>query len=378
MASPDYRTPGQLIKDLLDERGWTHQVLAAVIEMDRSVLSKVIKGSRPVDAELAMILSEVFDIQPERFMELQTSFDLAQARIVTRPNPMRATRAHLFSSVPVPELMKRGWIKQSDLKDSKKVEDSLTAFFEADSLGDIEILPHAAKKTNVTECMNPVQLAWLYRVRSLAREMLCAKFTKAKCQAAIKKLEELRYAPEEIRHVPKILGQAGIRLVIVESLKGSKIDGVCFWLDDNSPVIGLSLRFDRIDNFWFVLRHELEHVVRGDGKLVIKVDSNLEGENGGTTGDISEEEKAANVAGADFCVSQKILNQFIKRKAPIFSERDVRGFAKMQHVHPGLIAGQIQRRTGRYELFRKFLVPIRKHLTPGAMVDGWGDIPPVD
>jgi len=34
------------------------------------------------------------------------------------------------------------------------------------------------------------------------------------------------------------------------------------WLDDKSPVIALSMRFDRIDNFWFVLRHELEHVLR--------------------------------------------------------------------------------------------------------------------
>jgi HTH-type transcriptional regulator/antitoxin HigA len=43
---------------------------------------------------------------------------------------------------------------------------------------------------------------------------------------------------------------------------------MCLWLNDGtSPVIGMSLRFDRIDNFWFVLRHELEHVIQDTVKL---------------------------------------------------------------------------------------------------------------
>ena len=48
-----------------------------------------------------------------------------------------------------------------------------------------------------------------------------------------------------------------------EALPSSKIDGVCLWLDQHSPVIGMSLRFDRIDNFWFVLGHEIEHALKG-------------------------------------------------------------------------------------------------------------------
>ena len=60
--------------------------------------------------------------------------------------------------------------------------------------------------------------------------------------------------------------ECGVRYIIVEGLPGGKIDGVCFWLDPRSPVIGMSLRFDRIDNFWLVLRHEIEHVLCGHGK----------------------------------------------------------------------------------------------------------------
>ena len=64
--------------------------------------------------------------------------------------------------------------------------------------------------------------------------------------------------------MPRIVSECGIRLAIVECLPNAKIDGVCFWLNKYSPVIGLSMRFDQIDNFWFVLRHEIEHVLRRD------------------------------------------------------------------------------------------------------------------
>ena len=41
-------------------------------------------------------------------------------------------------------------------------------------------------------------------------------------------------------------------------------------------MIGMSLRFDRIDNFWLVLRHEIEHVLCGHGKLDPIIDVDVE------------------------------------------------------------------------------------------------------
>src|SRR3546814_19604704 len=73
--------------------------------------------------------------------------------------------------------------------------------------------------------------------------------------------------PEAVGQVPAILTACGVRLVIVEVLPNAKIDGVCTWLDENSPVIGMSTLYDRLDNFWFVLRHEIEHVLWGKASL---------------------------------------------------------------------------------------------------------------
>jgi HTH-type transcriptional regulator/antitoxin HigA len=177
--------------------------------------------------------------------------------------------------------------------------------------------------------------------------------------------------------VPRILTESGIRFVIVESLTNAKIDGACLWLDDASPVIGMSMRFDRVDNFWFVLSHELAHVLEGHGKAAVMLDTELEGDRAGTGLEIPEEERVANRAASEFCVPQDKLDRFIARKAPFFAERDLIGFARTAGVHPGLVAGQLQRHVGRYDLFRKHLVKIRDKVTPGAMVDGWGDVAPV-
>src|SRR6185437_17084089 len=91
----------------------------------------------------------------------------------------------------------------------------------------------------------------------------------------------------------------GVRLIFVEKLPQANIDGVCFWLDD-SPVIGMSLRFDRIDNFWFVFRHEVDHVLHKDGKQNPVIDD-LEGIKASTDASLSAQERRANAAAANFC-----------------------------------------------------------------------------
>jgi HTH-type transcriptional regulator/antitoxin HigA len=139
----------------------------------------------------------------------------------------------------------------------------------------------------------------------------------------------------------------------------------------------MSLRFDRIDNFWFVLRHELEHIMKGHGQSAAMLDVSLEGDRTGTGPDIPEEERIANAAAAEFCVPQAQLKKFVQIKSPFFAERDIRGFAATYKIHPGLVAGQLQHKTKRYDLFRNHLAKIRSVITPNAMVDGWGDVAPI-
>ncbi len=368
ISPAEINTPGQLIQALLDEKGWSQAVLAIVLGQERSVINRLILNKKSIDAEMALKLEGAFNVAAEQFLDLQKSFDLAVARIAARPDPKRETRAHLFGGLPITEMIKRGWIEAEDIRDIPRVEAGLLKFFGATSLEEIEILPHAAKKTKVDGSVTPAQLAWLYRVRMIADEMLVGQYSPGAVHSAIGKLSGLLAAPEEARHVPRILAECGIRFVIVESLPSAKIDGVCFWLDDRSPVIGMSLRYDRIDNFWFVLRHELEHVIRlhgrDDGSNRMMFDAELEGERAGVGEGIPVEERVANGAAANFCVPMKSMDSFIARKTPFFAERDILGFAKTLNIHPGLVAGQLGHRTGKFERFRKHLVKMRAIVCP--------------
>lgn len=377
LDSRDFRTPGQYLKALLDANGWTQRVLATILGVDESVVARLAQDRRAIDAGTSLVLADVFGVPDEAFLELQAEYDLAKAKIEARPDPLRSARAQVFGQLPVPEMISRGWIAADDIRDMPSVEASLAGFFGVDSIRDIEILPHAAKRTNVTGDVTPAQLAWLYRVRQVAQQQVVARYSTKAMTEAVKKMRTLLSSPEEARKAPRILAEAGVRLVVVQPLTGAKIDGVCFWLDDKQPVIGLTMRYDRLDNFWFVLRHECEHVLCGHGRAAVALDSELEKERAGTGPEIDEQERVANEAAAEFCVPQKTLKQFVARKAPIFTERDVLAFSKLVKVHPAIVAGQLQHATQRYARFTNHLTKVREIVLPNVMHDGWGDVAPV-
>lgn len=372
----DYRTPGQYIEKLLAERDWSKEFLSFLLSVSPTIVSRVLAGTRSIDAQMALDLGEVFGVEPEVFLRLQQSYDLAMARVVTKPNPERATRANLFGHLPVREMIKRGWLNVENPKDVEAVEGELMRFFRVDDLNDIEILPHAAKKTNVEGSISGAQLVWLYRVRQMAEDQMVATYSDAAMRKAIKELEPLMISPDGVRKVPRVLENAGVRFVICESTKSAKIDGVSFWLDSESPVIGMSLRYDRIDNFWFVLRHECEHVLQHHGRDedTMMLDTELEQ----CRENVSEEERIADLAAANFGVTQDALQRFIRRKEPFFREQDLLGFARTEAVHPGIVVGRLQRAIGRFDLLRQHLVKIRSRIVQDVIVDGWGETAPVD
>jgi HTH-type transcriptional regulator / antitoxin HigA len=380
MSSTPFITPAHMIEEQLQQRRWTQRTLAKVLGLSEQSISSLMKGKSKISTELALQLKEILGIDADELLKLQASFELKKAQLEFRRDPALVTRAKVFGEWPVAEMIARGWLKDVDDLWDSRLNDALCAFFEVPSLDEIEALPHAAKKTDVIGDATAAQIAWLYRVKQIAKKTLVAKYSPSAATAAIRSLRSLLSSPEGARKVPRILAECGIRYVIVESLPATKIDGVCFWLDEKygkSPVVGMSFRFDRIDNFWFVLRHELEHVIQKHGQSAAMLDVNLEGDRAGTGTNIPEEERAANAAAADFCVPQAQLQKFIQVKSPFYAERDIRGFAATYKIHPGIVAGQLQNKTKRYDLFRNHLVKVRSIVAPNAMVDGWGDVAPV-
>lgn len=366
----DIPPPGYFIREELEARDWSQRDLAYVLGVPEQAVNLIVSGKRGITADMAKALGGAFDVPPEFFANLQKAYELSQAR---EPDPNVARKARLQSKYPVREMIKRGWLADAS---AVMLEAQIIQFFEASSLEDVPHLAHAAKKSSYDE-VKPAQLAWLYRARQIAKEMvLPAPYSEKALRDALNKLRLLMVDPEETRHISKILAEAGVRYVVVETLPTANIDGACFWLQ-KSPVIGMSLRHDRIDNFWFVLRHECEHVLQGHGRNKEIIDAELEGDKAATEGNIPMEELIANRAASDFCVPVAEMDSFIKRKHPFISDRDVLNMARRLQIHPGIVAGQVRKRLDKWNMFSKMLVKVRAHVISTALTDGWGNVVPV-
>ena len=326
------------------------------------LVNEIIAGKRAVTPETAHDFAEAFGTSAQLWMNLETAWQLS--KVAPRTEKI-AREAAIRERFPVREMIKRGWIKAT--KSLEELEAAIFTFFGIKSLSDPIGMPHVARR-NYIEDVKAAQWAWIYRVKQLATALQVPPHSGARLRMAIPELERLMTEPEEIRHVPKILAECGIRLVIVEPIPGSEIQGVCFWINDGqSPVIGLTLKGDQIDKFWFNLWHEIEHVLKGEGKGAIIIEDFEENNE-----KINDSEREANHAAADHCVPIAAMQNFMVRNSPMFSEKNLIGFSRIVKRHPGIVAGQIQKKTGRWDLFKKHQPRVGQIVIETALTDGYG------
>lgn len=361
-------SPGEYLNDELEARGWSQAEFADIIGRPAPVVSQIIRGKRAITPEIAKELSAALGTSAEVWMNLEAAYQL---QMTEAPPPRITRRARLRERCPIREMTSRGWINDSQNVDV--LDANVRRFLGVNSLDDRQAVAFAAKQTAYDRPLTNTQEVWLLRVKQLAETMAVANYSEARLSLAVEQMRGLLRSPDEARHVPRLLAEAGVRFVVVEKLPGLKIDGVCFWLSRTKPVIGMSLTHDRIDNFWFVLRHEIEHVLNGDGKDGAIIDNELEG----APANISEQEQRANEAAADFCVPRADMDDFMARKGPLFTDDNIRRFARTLNVHPGLVAGQLRRRQGKYGLYTKHLAKIRHVVVLTALADGFGSSPQV-
>lgn len=356
--------PGDFLREELEEREWSQSEFAEILGRPARVVSEILSGKRAITPETAKGIAAALGTSAHYWLNLESSYQLS--KVADTSNDV-AKRADLFSRYPVKEMAKRGWIEGS--KNVEVLERRLGDFFGKFGAGSTAIA-HRAKSNGVAI---EKQFVWLVRARALASHVAADKFSVSKLKLAVNSLRDLLESPESTRNVPTILAKAGVRFVVLEALPGTKIDGACFWLDKNSPVVAMSLRYDRIGSFWHTLFHELDHVAHGEGKrdaIVEEVDPSWIGD---------PIEKRANETGADNCIPKSELDEFIARLNPYFSKSDIVGFAKRIHVHPGIVVGQLQfMKLVPYSHHRSLLVPVRAHVINSAFTDGFGQLVNLD
>lgn len=367
--------PGEFLKDELKARNWSQVEFAEIIGRPVRLVNEIISGKKAVTPETAIQLSASLGTSPELWLNLENQYQLSKVSIIDNKIQKRSM---LYERFPVRELIRRCWINAVDNTD--QLEKEILDFYSISSIDENIQFVHAAKKTSYSE-VTISQFSWLFRVKQIAESHVVPKYNRDALINTMPYLRAFLSAPEETRHIAKLLNDVGVHFIVVEALPRSKIDGACLWLNDSRPVIAISNRLDRIDNFWFVIRHELEHLLQEHGKEArsIMIDEDID-QNIDT---ISKEENEANYAAQNFCVTDQELDSYINRVNPyFFSEDRILGFAGRIGVHPGIVVGRVQKFLEKrnypnpYRYLRHYLVKVRQFVTQSSPTDGWGTVYP--
>lgn len=360
----DYQTPGEAIKAEMERRGWNQADLALILGRHRPEISHLLRGVRGVSPEMAVRLSAALGHTPEYWLRLDAGRQLS-----TTPREVAESvrkRARLYDLAPIKEMQRRGWLDETD--DMEELERDILGFYGLRDLTSDPVIGLSARKRDAPAPLSKEQRAWAFRAKQIASAFPTPAYDERSTDKLIAKLRRLAAYAEEARHVARVMAEAGIRLVVVEPLAGGSIDGAAFWLDERTPVVVLSLRFDRIDAFWFTLLHEVEHIRNRDAW---SIDVDLVGDRSRTS--VDEIEQRANEGAAANLIPREEIESFIRRVSPLYSKERIVQFAHRMQIHPGIVVGQLQNRGEiKYSANREMLAKIRGPVLSTAIADGWG------
>lgn len=157
-------------------------------------------------------------------------------------------------------------------------------------------------------------------------------------------LKALSCEPEELLKIVSLLNEKGIILIFEPTIKSSLVDGMVGKTITGRPFLGLSLRFKRLDNFWFTLFHELGHVCLHLSGLKEPI---LDSDDYDNDSDIEIE---ANLFAKNSLIPRALWNRSPLKFGRSRDPAVIYQVAKAAGVHPSIVAGRVRRDSGNYKL----------------------------
>ena len=323
----------------MDQAGLTRRDLIPFIG-SRQKVSEILAGKRDITISMARALHKHLGIPADVLLqEPGAAFDSTYDEIDPRRFPLK-------------EMAKRNWIPQlPDLRD--RAEEVINTLVERAGGPQAAALTLYRKNGHrrINAKTDPYALrAWCWRVLALANQNppQASYLPGAVTEPFMREVAQLSVYEDGPRRAQAYLAEHGIALVTERHLPRTHLDGAALCLLDGRPVIGLTLRYDRIDNFWFSLMHELAHVSLHldchENELFID-DLSL-------TGDAPLEEEADTMAQDALIPPQLWEISPVRERATILAVYD---FAREVGVHPAVIAGRVRHERGNYRLLSQLV-----------------------
>jgi HTH-type transcriptional regulator/antitoxin HigA len=270
-----------------------------------------------------------------------------------------------WSKFPLAAMANLGWIEKTrNLKG--RAEEIMRNLIE--KAGGFDALPTVLYRKNDDVRQNIMMdlyalKAWCYQLLAKARQTpIPATYQEGSITEEFARgLVQLSWSKQGPKLAKEYLAKKGVHLIYLPHLPRTHLDGAALNLLDGTPVIGLTLRYDRIDNFWFCLCHELAHV-----KLHMQ-----HGKDDAFFDDITLTEVEAVVrdekeAEADCWADEVLIPSVVWNSSTIQTQPTPMAVVELAHelkIHPAIVAGRVRKSLRNYRILSHYVGSgeVRKH-----------------
>lgn len=295
-----------------------------------SRVSEILAGKRHLTVEMIKNLSIGLGISTDTLLGLSKTIP--------------AEKEPDWKKFPIKEMMARNWIK-SLIDKSNTIEQAVEDFITSSGIKLNEV---SFKKTLYGDAVSITTqyalYAWLARVAQRSREVKNPNVfnTSSISIEFLKELAQLsRFEDGPLKAIKK-LEEIGINVIFEPLIKGTSLDGAAFKDTTGLPIIGMTLRRDQIDSFWFTLLHEITHIWKHVGIDEAFLDNH------------DRESEDRREAEASRIARESFIPRMLWRRSDAYlqpSKESIYEFAYNLKIHPAIVAGRIQYEKGNYGLF---------------------------
>lgn len=305
----------------------------------RSKVSEVLSGKRPLTLTMIRALHSGLGI-PAKVLLHDHDADLNE-----EDNEIEWER------FPIAEMIKRGWIAAKVTEARKRAKEIMQSFLAPIGTPNI-VAARYLKMDHIRSArkMDKYALAaWSARILILASERPSTDFKPGTISLEfMRDIAQLSWSDKGPLLAQEFLEKHGVQLVIEPHLPRTFLDGASMMSDSGRPVIGLTLRRDRIDNFWFTLMHELAHVSKhlGGGSQSFFDDLDTSSHN-----DLKEKE-------ADKLAGEALIPESDWMKSPAKSLRSPEAaehLAKKLKIHAAIVAGRMRYEAKNFRILNQMI-----------------------
>lgn len=345
-------TPGYTLRETLEALGMSQSKLASRTGLTLKHINQIIQGNAAISPSTAVALERATGVPASFWNNLESQYQDHKVR--TEEAEELSTSAEWIEKMPVSDLRKRGFISATKRDPGRLLQELLT-FFGVATINAWETSwdqPAAAFLQSGAYTIDPAAVAaWLRLGEMAAQEMEHQPFDRAMLKTLLPELRAMT-VEDPVDFYPALvakLAQAGVCLVLVPDIAGTRASGATRFLSPTRAVIQLSNRGKRNDKFWFALFHEIGHLLlHGKKETFMRFDDKEAGGEGALV------EEQANEFAGELLIPVDAEPELLAIKTPA----DATALAARLGIAPAIVAGRYQRETEQWSfgrsLFQKY------------------------